>query len=182
MGKKKVIILSLSILIVISIIVAITTAYFSSKQNVGGLITLKELDFSIYGDMEDNVVVMPGDTIDVNCYVINSRDVDGNDYDNLAEIYVRFSLNLVSENTNLTFDILQDSEDFVFLNDTCYYINKINAGDMVNIIKQIKFPTTISNDFNNKNIYFELSVDAIQATDDAIMDLWPDFYQYLKNK
>lgn len=179
MTKQKSLILFIIFIFLISIFIFVSTAFFSKKSDIGGQITLKELDFTIYGDMDNNTIVMPGDTTKVDCYVLNSRDIDCNDYNNLTDIYVRFSLNMVCGKDIIPVDILQESDDFIFLNETYYYLNKLPAGEFVNIIKYIKFPENLQNTYNGKKISFELSVDAIQATNDAIMELWSEFYEYV---
>lgn len=179
MSKKSVLLYLIIILVIITISIALTTAFFSKSSITKGNITLKELDFSIYGDSDDNIIVMPGDSTKIDCYVINSRDVDGNDYDNLTSIYVKFNLVIKSENKLLNYEITEENNDFIKIDDTYYYTKEIAPGEIVKIIKDINFDSNIDNSFNGKPIDFDLTVDAIQSTKDAIKELWPNFYDYL---
>lgn len=179
MDKKKVILFLIIILAIITVSLAISTAFFSKSSSTKGNITLKELDFSIYGDSGDNIIVMPGDSTKIDCYVINSRDIDGNDFDNLTNIYIKFNLIVKSENQIINYELTEENDNFIKIDDTYYYTKEIAPGEIVKIIKNINFDSSIDNSFNGKSIDFDLTVDAIQSTKDAIQELWPNFYEYL---
>ena len=107
MNKKTASLFLITIIFVVVISITLSTAFFSKSSSTKGNITLKELDFSIYGDSDNNIVVMPGDSTKIDCYVINSRDVDGNDYENLTSIYIKFNLIIKSENNLINYDITE---------------------------------------------------------------------------
>ena len=179
MNKKTASLFLITIIFVVVILITLSTAFFSKSSSTKGNITLKELDFSIYGDSDNNIVVMPGDSTKIDCYVINSRDVDGNDYENLTSIYIKFNLIIKSENNLINYDITEENNDFIKIDDTYYYTKEIAPGDIVKIIKNINFDSNIDNSFNGKSIDFDLTVDAIQSSNDAIAELWPEFYNFL---
>lgn len=180
--KMNIYLLLIFIFIIIIFSVVFSTAFFSNSTNIEGNITLKELDFSIYGDADENITVMPGDSTRIDCYIINSRDIDGINYDNLTNIYIRFNLSIKSNNNPIKFEITEENNDFIQINDTYYYTKEILPGEIIKIIKNINFDTEIDNSFNGKDIDFELTVEAIQSTNNAVSELWPEFSDYLNIK
>ena len=182
MKKKNIIIGFLITTICIYLLIFVTNAFFSNNISSSGDITLKELNFSLFGNVENNTSIMPGDTLNLDCYLINSRDLGGKDYENLANIYIKFNIIVESNNKEVLVDVIEDNDNFISINNEIYYTQKVVPGQVIKFIKAIEFSTNLDNSFSGQNVEFVVTVDAIQATNDAIMELWPEFYNYLTNK
>lgn len=176
---KKYLILTLFIFSLISLSVASSYSFFSGKTTSQGTITLKELDFTVVGEDKEVLDIMPGDIIDIEYQIINARDKNGTDTDNLADIYMRFNLTLLANdpiNMQLT---MNNAEDFQLINDMYYYLKPLKVSNIETLFNGFKINEEIDNSFQNQPISFMLTVEAIQSTQEALQELWPELYNIL---
>ena len=92
---------------------------------------------------------------------------------------IRFNVSIdgddVPENVKNCVDInLENSEDFVRADDYVYYCNKIDAGQKIALFDKIKFGTEIGNIMQQKSVKVNVLVDALQAENEAYLDVWKD--------
>lgn len=176
---KKYFILTLFIFSLISLSVASSYSFFSGKTTSQGTITLKELDFTVVGEDKEVLDIMPGDIIDIEYQIVNARDKNGTDTNNLADIYMRFNLTLLANdpiNMQLT---MNNAEDFQLINDMYYYLKPLKVSNIETLFNGFKINEEIDNSFQNQPISFMLTVEAIQSTQEALQELWPELYNIL---
>ena len=166
-------------LLVISIILIVSLAFFSNKKSAQGGITLGELDFCIFEDDSKIGNVLPGQTVEKKIYVANSRDKLQKDFSGLCDILIRFSVSIdgddVPEDVKKLVDVsIENSEDFVRGDDYIYYCNKIDVGQKISLFDKIKFDAEIDNTMQQKNVEIKVVVDALQAENEAYLDVWKD--------
>ena len=178
---RKYILLVLGVMFTIFISCLPTLAYFSYNQNISGEITLGELDFIVKYDDINFDSIMPGDEISTNICIINARDTNGTNYQNLVPIFIKFNIQLNVDTELLScFSIKFSNEnEFKVVNDIYYHLKTVSPSEVVNIIKSITIDKNLTNFFQGKDISLIITVDAIQATEEAVMELWPEIYNYL---
>lgn len=168
----------LSIALVLNIII-VGFAYFFNTTSVAGTITLSEVDFSIIEPEYINLNILPNITIQKMLKVGNFRNGDKQDFKKLADIFLRFSCEvLLNEQTDTKLSslvTLQNQNNFIYHNGYYYYCGEIAAGEIVDICNGINFSNNIDNKYQSKPIQLQFSVEAIQSKNQAYKELWQDF-------
>lgn len=181
MTRKKQLYIAIAFfaLIVFCVVFIVSLAYFSNKKNAQGGITLGELDFCIFEDDSKIGNVLPGQMVDKKIYVANSRDTEQKNFAGLCDILIRFSVSIDGDDVpedvkKLVAISIENSEDFVKGDDYIYYCNKIDAGQKISLFDKIKFDAEIDNTMQQKNVEIKVVVDALQAENEAYLDVWKD--------
>lgn len=174
------------LILIISLIFSL--AFFSSSSQSTGTITLGEVDFCVYDNVNFNDYVMPADTIPFEVKVVNSRNVSGTDTNNLVDILLRFKIKYVLDNNefldenNLIFCETEDEDCWTFDDDEYYYYNNVlNVGENINICDHISFSQNMTNLLQDKQFEIVFEVDALQAQNDAYLEEWVDAPEIWKN-
>lgn len=161
------------------LIFSTTFAFFFQNKSAGGNIKLSDIDFSVGTLGNKNTIVAPGSITNQSIFVSNSRDVEQNDFANLCDILFRFSLDIAIDN-QIDYDLEKyvsfaiDSKKFFQDGGTFYSLQKLVAGDATTIFDNIKFDSSIQNQYQGKDIQIVVSVEAIQSANQAYKELWQD--------
>lgn len=177
--QKVTLIFAIAFFVFVILIVSISTAFFSSSATGQGQIALGELDFCIYSTDAQNSVVMPYMFVGQTASITNSRNQDGSDYQNLCNILFKFSI-YVTIDGKVDKDIVDDIDfyinnaKYIKSQNEFYYLGFLTAGQSETIFNDVFLDSRIGNLYQGKEINFIISVDAIQAENDAYKDLWSD--------
>ena len=163
-----IIIISLAFGIALVLFLALTLAFFSTDKDVGGEITLGELDFQVFADSSTYDNIVPGQIFNKTISLINSRDVNGRNFTGLCNILVNFEVE------NELFIPIVDNQKWTKSGNVYYYNDLIAPSQVVDFFNTIQFSSDAGNRFQNNNIEIELKVNAIQAENDAYKELWQD--------
>lgn len=163
--------------VVVTFLTSFSIAFFSSVNNVGGTITLGELDFQIVDEstIPTSNVILPGDVIEHSVKVVNSRDVNGTNFQNLSGILIRVTPNFfVNDELDDLFTSQVNTDDWVVNENIYYYKKAIMPSEEANILSGIKTSVNLDNSYQDKNLIVELIVEAIQYENQAYVELWAD--------
>ena len=187
-SQKNILIwLIFSLILVLLLIVTITTAYFSNSKNSSGTIQLGEIDFTIF---ENNVTfqnIVPAQTINKTVSISNSRDEAGRDVRNLGAILFRFTFSAItndlgedvgSQNVN-NFSLenlasIVTNDDYTFCDGYYYFNGILMPSEQTYLCSGISFSSLIGNEFQDRGISLIFNVEAIQAENEAYIELWPE--------
>lgn len=177
--KKITLIFAIAFSIMLIFVISFSTAYFSDISTAGGEITLGELNFCISATKGENETVMPNMFVGQTATISNSRNADGSNHQNLCDILYRFSIFVLIDgeiDSNITDDIYFDidSQKYVQEGNILYYVGVLKAGQIETLYQDVFLDYTIENMYQNREISFVISVDAIQAENGAYLDLWQD--------
>ena len=179
-SNEKTIILSLVAFLLIIVFLIISLAFFSTSNQISGTITLGEVDFCVYDNFDSSQIVLPSMIVPCNVNIINSRNRAGTNINNLANVFLRFSIkyslnNVVYDNNdNLIECILNQDENWTKIDNLYYFNNMLEVGQTVSICDYVSFSNDIGNSFQNKEINLIFEIDAIQAQNEAYLEIWPD--------
>ena len=168
------------ILVFLLIVIIITTAYFSSHNTAGGNLRLGELDFSIYENRESFDDIVPSQTINKSLTIVNARNIQGTNVNNLCSILFRYSISVfingvesaeVNDKIKLEFN---NNQNYIFSNGLYYYNSVLNPSNTVNLCDAMTFSSDIGNSLQNQSFSIVFNVEAIQAENEAYKELWLD--------
>lgn len=172
--SKKAIIVTASILL-LTLIVASSIAYFVSTKNAGGVIKLAELDFVVnYDGSIDSKNLAKRDYFDAEISLENRRA--NLSYNGLVGFYMRVYVETYVEDEDVrAFEpVFQDDSKWVMYYDKFYYLEEVKAGDEVNILKGLSVRDSANNDIQGKDCRLEFVVEAVQSSYDAYKSEWPE--------
>ena len=158
----------LAVLLVTFIIASF--AYNSNNKTQNGQIVLGDIDFKIIdsGGTYENIV--PGDVIPNVVKLVNARNLSGTDTKNLCSLLVRFSLPQQDEIVSLNQNNSLWTSDGIFY----YYNGIVGRGQNINLCDSINFLKSVNNSYQGQGISVNFYVEAIQAENDAYLELWGD--------
>lgn len=165
-------IIVLSVLLIASIAVGVTLAYFAANTNVAGNVTL--------GDPVNINITQGGSS--VTSLTFSGDALPGQVYDqvigvsiptNTSNALLRAKLT-ISNNDGATVNVEATTVDaWVDGDDGYYYYNGVaTAGDSIDFITAITIPTSMTNDDANKTFNIDVSVEAIQEANNAARAVW----------
>lgn len=170
-------ILSVSTIFLFVIFLTVTISYFSQTKNSSGEIVLGELDFCLYETGTGGENIVPGAEIDKQIKLVNARNISGTNKNNLCSIFIKFSINS-SEIISPYFE--QQNNWTVDGND--YYFNRsVSPGETINLCDKLIFSVNAGNEYQNQMLDITFNVSAIQAENNAYVELWPNAPQSWKN-
>ncbi len=165
-------IIVLSVLLIASLAIGITLAYFTSSNNVTGQISL--------GDPV-NIQITQGGAV-AQSLTFDGKALPGTVYDQsigisapatMTEALMRAKLTITntegaSKNVEAqTTESWQEGEDNYY-----YYNGKVNANNKIDFVTSITVPTTLTNEDANKTFTVEVIVETIQAANNAANSVW----------
>ena len=169
-------IIVLSILLVASIAIGATLAYFASDADVTGTITLGDpvnINITQGGASVANLTfsgdAMPGTTYD--------QPIGVSVPANTSNALLRAKITLTDEDgaTDATLDVTEETAWVYNDADGYYYYNGVaKANDGIDFISAITVPTTLTNEDANKIFTVNVIVEAIQEANYAAADVWTD--------
>lgn len=175
--KKKVrgstvAIIVLTIMLLASIAVGVTLAYFTADTNVVGNVTL--------GDPVNINITQGGST--VTSLTFSDDALPGHVYDQVIGVSVPADTSDALLRAKLTISNTEGdsinvqattASSWVEGDDGYYYYNGIvSANDSVDFVTAVKIPTELTNEDANKTFNIDISVEAIQEANNAARDMW----------
>lgn len=165
-------IIVLSVMLIASIAVGVTLAYFAADANVVGNISL--------GDPVNINITQGGST--VTSLTFSNNALPGHVYDqaigvsvpaNTSDALLRAKLT-ISNTEGATLNVVATTVDaWVQGNDDYYYYNGVaSAGDSIDFVTAVTIPTGLTNEDANKTFNIDVSVEAIQAANNAARAVW----------
>ena len=173
MSSSTVAIIVLSILLVASIALGVTLAYFSASADVTGTITL--------GDPVNISITQGGSA--VTSLTFTNDAMPGTVYDqaigvlvpeNTSPCLLRAKILLTNEDGSTT-DVTATATSSWVENDadSYFYYNGVgSAGNTINFITSVTIPTTLTNESANKVYTVSVLVEAIQEANYAAANVW----------
>jgi predicted ribosomally synthesized peptide with SipW-like signal peptide len=159
-------------MLVASIAVGVTLAYFTADANVAGNVGLGE---------PVNINITQGGST-VTSLTFSDDALPGHVYDqvigisvpaNTSDALLRAKLT-ISNADGLTLTVDATTVDsWVEGEDDYYYYNGIaRAGDAIDFVTAVTIPTGMTNEYANKTFNINISVEAIQEANNAARDVW----------
>lgn len=173
MSKKMILIIAGVLLI--SLIVISSIAYFVSTKSAEGVIKLAELDFVVnYDGSIDSKNLAKRDYFDANISLANRRA--NLSYNGLVGFYIRVYIeSYVDEEDVRAFEpVFVDNSKWAMYYDKFYYLDEIKAGDEVDVLKGLSVRDSTNNDIQGKDCKIEFVVEAVQSSFDAYKSEWPE--------
>ena len=184
---EKILITVFVVFLILIFSLIFSLAFFLNTKQSSGTITLGEVDFCVYDNVSFNGYVMPADTIPFEVKVINSRNISGTNTNGLADILMRYKIGFVLDDEEYfdqynLIDCITNSENLWTFDGEYYYYNSVlNVGQNINICDYISFSENMSNEFQEKQFIIVFEVDALQAQNDAYLEVWEDAPEIWKN-
>lgn len=176
-GRKRVkgstiAIIVLSVMLIASIAVGVTLAYFAADTSAVGNVTL--------GDPVNINITQGGSS--VTSLTFSNDALPGHVYDQVigvsipadtSDALLRAKLT-ISNTDGATLNVEATTVDsWVQGDDDYYYYNGVaNAGDAIDFITAVTIPTGLTNDDANKTFNIDVSVEAIQEANNAARAVW----------
>lgn len=165
-------IIVLSVMLVASIAVGVTLAYFSADAEVAGNITL--------GDPVNINITQGGSA--VTSLTFSDNVLPGHVYDqvigvsipeNTSNALLRAKLT-ISNTEGATLNVEATTVDaWVKADDEYYYYNGVaSANDAIDFVTAVKIPTGLTNVDANKTFNIDIAVEAIQEANNAAREVW----------
>lgn len=165
-------IIVLSILLLSSIVIGVTLAYFTGDDNVAGNITL--------GDPVTISITQGGSS--VSSLIFDDKALPGSVYDQAigvqapaatTDALIRAKLT-ISEGDGTTTNVeATTASTWVKGTDDYYYYNGVlSSNDNVDFITSVTIPTTLTNEHANKTYTIDVIVEAIQQANNAANAVW----------
>lgn len=172
--------LMISIIFVLLLTAIITIAFFSQNKSANGNISLGELDFCLYetGSLDERIV--PGDNVNKQIKLVNSRNNAGTDTNRLCSIFVKYEIDV--DNSNQVVEpFFTNSSNWTVDGNILYYNGAVAPGQVINLCDSLIFSANASNEYQNQTLNITFNVSAIQAENRAYLELWPDAPQSWKS-
>ena len=165
-------IVTLAVLLIASIAIGVTLAYFTSNATVAGNITLGDpVNISItQGGATATSLTFPGDALPGTVY---DQAIGVSAPANTTEALIRAKLTIANADgatTNVeatTTDSWTEGED-----DYYYYNGSLTSNQSIDFITSIIVPTSLTNEDANKTFNIDVVVEAIQKANNAANAVW----------
>ncbi|MGN1207980.1 MAG: hypothetical protein ACI4TI_00740 [Christensenellales bacterium] len=167
-NKDLLMVLTIIFIIVLSmLILSYTLAFFKSKAEAVGEITLGELDYSINIDYDFGKEIMPADDVEILVSVENKVK----NKSNLVPFYFRFQILNGATEYNRNLITLFSPEEYVYGNSFWYYTKKVQQNEQAKLIKSIHISEDLT---QGESEYFDLQilVEAVQSEYGAYKDVF----------
>lgn len=172
MSSSTIAIIALSFLLVASIGVAVTLAFFAANRTAAGNITL--------GDPVDINITQGGTT--VSTLTFEGKAMPGTVYNQVigvtapaatSDAVLRARIQIANEGDAAYVVDATTSTDWVEGEDDFFYYNGIiSAGESVGFINTLTVPTELTNDDANKVFTLTITVEALQHANGAASSVW----------
>lgn len=165
-------IVTLSVLLLASILVGATLAYFTSTADVAGNITLGDpVTISItQGGASASSLTFDGNALPGTVY---SQPIGISAPANMTEALMRAKLTITNTDgastavDATTTDAWQEGGDSYY-----YYEGTVNSNDAIDFVTSITIPTSLTNEDANKSFSISIIVETIQAANNAANAVW----------
>lgn len=172
LSTSTIAIIVLSILLVASIIIGVTLAYFTASSEVAGDITLGDpVTISLtQGGASVSALTFPGDALPGSVY---DQEIGVKAPANMTEALMRAKLT-ISNTEGASVNVEADTTDSwqEGTDDYYYYKGSVNANDAVSFITSITIPTSLTNEDANKTFTVNVIVETIQKANNAANNTW----------
>jgi len=165
-------IVTLSLLLVASIAIGITLAYFTSSANVAGNVTLGDpVTISItQGGASVSSLTFPGDALPGTVY---DQAIGVSAPADMTEALMRAKLTITNTDGASTTVDADTTEAWVEGTDDYYYYNgTVTANASIEFITSITIPTSLTNEDANKTFNIDVIVETIQKANNAANNVW----------
>ena len=165
-------IIALTILLLASIGIGITLAYFTSTANVTGNITLGDpVTISItQGGASVSSLTFDGDALPGTVY---SQAIGVLAPSEMTEALMRAKLTITNTDGATTNVEANTTGDWRLGDDQYHYYNgTVNANDQIDFITTITIPTSLTNEDANKTYTIDVIVETIQQANNAANTVW----------
>ena len=165
-------IIALTILLLASIGIGITLAYFTSTANVTGNITLGDpVTISItQGGASVSSLTFDGDALPGTVY---SQAIGVLAPSEMTEALMRAKLTITNTDGATTNVEANTTDDWRLGDDQYHYYNgTVNADDQIDFITTITIPTSLTNEDANKTYTIDVIVETIQQANNAANTVW----------
>ena len=165
-------IIVLSILLIASIAIGVTIAYFTSSATVAGNITLGDpVTISItQGGASASTLTFAGDALPGTVY---DQAIGVLAPAEMTEALMRAKLTITNTDGATSNVDATTTGDWVEGDDDYYYYNgTVNANDNIDFITNITIPTSLTNADANKTYSIEVIVETIQQANNAANAVW----------
>lgn len=165
-------IIALSVLLGLSLLFGITTAFFSANASAGGDITL--------GDPVNINITQGGATVSTLTFAGNA--LPGTVYSqpiavampvNTSDAVIRGKLT-ISNSDSASVNVQAVTPDTWILGDDDYYYynGKLSAGESADFVTSITVPKSLTNEDANKTYALSVQIEAIQFANGAAAEVW----------
>ncbi len=171
-STSTIVIAILSVLLVATIAVGITLAFFTANATVTGNITLGDpVTISItQGGASASSLTFAGDALPGTVY---DQAIGVQAPTDMTEALMRAKLTITNSDGATTNVSATTTDDWVTGDDTYYYYNgSISANQSVDFITALTIPTTLTNEDANKTFTIEVVVETIQKANNAANSVW----------
>ena len=165
-------IIVLSILLIASVAIGVTIAYFTSSATVAGNITLGDpVTISItQGGASASTLTFAGDALPGTVY---DQAIGVAAPAEMTEALMRAKLTITNTDGATSTVDATTTGDWVEGDDDYYYYNgTVNANDNIDFITNITIPTSLTNADANKTYSIEVIVETIQSANNAANAVW----------
>lgn len=165
-------IIVLSILLIASIAIGVTIAYFTSSATVAGDITLGDpVTISItQGGASASTLTFAGDALPGTVY---DQAIGVSAPAEMTEALMRAKLTITNTDGATSNVDATTTDDWVEGDDDYYYYNgTVSANDNIDFITNITIPTSLTNADANKTYSIEVIVETIQQANNAANAVW----------
>ena len=167
-------IIVLAILLLASIAVAATIAYFSSTQNATGTITLGDpININItQGGASVSSLTFDGNAMPGTVY---AQKIGVSAPDSTSDAVLRAKLTITNTDgasTIVTASTNANWTDNVSTDGYYYYNGVLTARQSIDFVESITVPTELTNDDANKTFSVNVIVEALQQANDAASSVW----------
>lgn len=171
-SSSTVAIIILSVLLIASIAIGITLAYFTASATVTGNITLgNPVTISItQGGASASSLTFPGDALPGTVYdqaigILAPAD--------MSEALVRAKLTITnSDGASTNVDATTTASWTKGTDEYFYYNGSLTANDAVDFITSVTVPTSLTNDDAKKTFNVDVIVETIQKANNAANSVW----------
>ena len=171
-SSSTIAIIALSVLLVASIAIGVTLAYFTSTATVAGTITLGDpVTISItQGGASATSLTFPGDALPGTVF---DQAIGIAAPADISEALVRAKLTITNADGASTNVAGQTTASWTEGTDDYYYYNgSITSNDTVDFITSITVPTSLTNEDANKTFNVDVVVETIQKANNAANSVW----------
>ena len=174
LSTSTIAIIVLSILLVVSIVIGVTLAYFTATTEATGDITLGDpVTISLtQGGASVSALTFPGDALPGSVY---DQEIGIKAPANMTEALMRAKLiitNTDGASVNVQADTTSNWQEGT--DDYYYYKGSVNSNDSIAFITSIIVPTSLTNEDANKTFTVSVVVETIQKANNAANNT-PDF-------
>ena len=165
-------IITLSILLIATVAIGVTLAYFTSNATVAGNITLGDpVTISItQGGASASSLTFAGDALPGTVY---DQAIGVQSPADMTEALMRAKLTITNNDGATTNVDAETTEDWVEGDDDYYYYNgSVTANESIEFITSITVPTSLTNADANKTFNIDVIVETIQKANNAANSVW----------